>query len=107
MVDKIIYKKKERERFELFLLGCTILCSFDRTSTSFVPISLEKNNSSIQLDRSTETALLWSAGGIKSILLNQWKSTINENESILINAFTGKYIFIFFLILINNNNNNI
>ncbi|CAF1356153.1 unnamed protein product [Adineta steineri] len=72
--------------------GCTILCSFDRTSTSFVntPLSLINNNDhdSIQLDRSTETALLWSSGGVKSILLNQWKSTINENENILINTFT-------------------
>jgi len=53
----------------------------------------------IQLDRSTETALLWSSGGVKSILLNQWKSTMNENESVLLNAFTGNYLF---LIIINN-----
>jgi hypothetical protein len=48
-----------------------------------------KDDGTIQLDRSTEIALLWSSGGIKSILLNQWKSTIDENESALINTFTG------------------
>ncbi|CAF4722909.1 unnamed protein product [Rotaria sp. Silwood1] len=70
--------------------GCTILCSFDRTSTSTIntPISSLNENDSIELDHATETALLWSSGGIKSILLNQWKSTMNENESLLINIFT-------------------
>lgn len=55
---------------------------------------------SIQLDRSTETALLWSSGGVKSILLNQWKSTMNENESVLINTFTGKNSFLLLLIIL-------
>ncbi|CAF4031131.1 unnamed protein product, partial [Rotaria sp. Silwood2] len=70
--------------------GCTILCSFDRTSTSTIstPMSSLDDSHSIELDHATETALLWSSGGIKSILLNQWKSTMNENESLLINVFT-------------------
>ncbi|CAF4378523.1 unnamed protein product, partial [Rotaria sp. Silwood2] len=70
--------------------GCTILCSFDRTSTSTIstPMSSLDDRNSIELDHATETALLWSSGGIKSILLNQWKSTMNENESLLINVFT-------------------
>ncbi len=55
---------------------------------------------SIQLDRSTEAALLWSSGGIKSILLNQWKSTVNENENVLINTFTSKNSFFFLFIII-------
>jgi hypothetical protein len=82
----------------MFELGCAILCSFDRTSTSFVntPRSINDSNS-IQLDRTTETALLWSSGGIKSILMNQWKSTMNENESVLINTFTGKNKILFII----------
>ncbi|CAF2010699.1 unnamed protein product [Rotaria magnacalcarata] len=70
--------------------GCTILCSLDRTSTSNLstPTSSLNNSNCIELDQATETALLWSAGGVKSILLNQWKSTMNENESLLINLFT-------------------
>lgn len=43
---------------------------------------------SIQLDRSTEIAMLWTLGGIKSILLNQWKSTMSENEDIIMDLFT-------------------
>ncbi|CAF0762870.1 unnamed protein product [Rotaria sordida] len=70
--------------------GCTILCSFDRTSTSIIntPMSSLDDSNSIELDDATRIALLWSSGGIKSILLNQWKSTMNENESLLINLFT-------------------
>ncbi|CAF3399137.1 unnamed protein product [Rotaria socialis] len=70
--------------------GCTILCSLDRTSTSNLntPTSSLNDSHSIDLDQATETALLWSAGGVKSILLNQWKSTMNENENLLINLFT-------------------
>jgi hypothetical protein len=62
--------------------------------------NFRSDNDSIQLNRSTEIALLWSSGGTKSILLNQWQSTMNENESVLINTFTGNKICL--IILINN-----
>jgi len=71
--------------------GCSIICSFDRTSTSSLINSMSSVNNdinSIELARSTETALLWSSGGVKSLLLNQWKSTFAENENVLINIFT-------------------
>ncbi|UJR28166.1 hypothetical protein I4U23_009420 [Adineta vaga] len=76
--------------------GCTILCSFDRTSTCYVnnaPPALMNEYDSIQLDRSTEIALLWSSGGVKSIILNQWKSTMNENETVLTNTFIDSATF--------------
>lgn len=55
-----------------------------------------------ELDHATEIALLWSTGGTKSILLNQWKSTMTENESVLINLFTGKIYYSKMIVLLNN-----
>ena len=56
--------------------------------------SINNDIDTIELDRSTETALLWSSGGVKSLVLNQWNSTMTENESVLINAFTGNWRYV-------------
>ena len=55
--------------------------------------SINNDINTIELARSTETALLWSSGGVKSLLLNQWKSTNHENESVLISIFAGNGVF--------------
>ncbi|CAF1033824.1 unnamed protein product, partial [Didymodactylos carnosus] len=73
--------------------GCSVICSFDRTSTSSSFVNETNRNTiqnwnEIQLDRSTENALLLSCGAFKLILQNQWTATLNENETSIINTFT-------------------
>ncbi|KAM9325060.1 LOW QUALITY PROTEIN: cilia- and flagella-associated protein 46 [Gastrophryne carolinensis] len=66
------------------LTECQLMVLLDqmRSSRSFLrqsTIDVQKSKSQLSLERPAETALLLSAAGVRSILLNQWAETADHN----------------------------
>ncbi|XP_018080698.1 cilia- and flagella-associated protein 46 isoform X1 [Xenopus laevis] len=68
----------------LHLKECQLMILLDlvRTSHSFArqsKVDVQKRATSLTLERPVETALLLSATGIRSLMLNQWHTTLEKN----------------------------
>ncbi|XP_031761821.1 cilia- and flagella-associated protein 46 isoform X2 [Xenopus tropicalis] len=68
----------------LNLKECQLMILLDlvRTSESFArqsKVDVQKRATSLTLERPVETALLLSATGIRSVMLNQWHTTLEKN----------------------------
>ncbi|XP_077311369.1 cilia- and flagella-associated protein 46 isoform X2 [Lithobates pipiens] len=86
MLDKILV---------MDFTGCQLMILIDqmRTSQSFSrqsTIDAQKSKSQLMLERPVETALLLSVAGVRSIMLNQWNTSVEQNAKRL--DFLSEYL---------------